>query len=151
MLAFAVVANRGTEPSEMRPEKRLFAFSILYLFGLFAALVVSVVRRRGGPTALPPGLDLPAPVLGTVGLVGAAIGSGVGSEGNDLVALIRTLAGAAFLGSVTDAMLLGHWYLVQPGLGRAPLHELNRWLAEKAEEAGAYVLSETVGAKARTW
>ena len=39
VLAFAVVANRGTEPSQMRPEKRLFAFSILYLFGLFAALV----------------------------------------------------------------------------------------------------------------
>ena len=39
LLAFAVVANRGTEPSQMKPEKRLFAFSILYLFGLFAALV----------------------------------------------------------------------------------------------------------------
>ena len=26
-------------------------------------------------------------------------------------------------------MLLGHWYLVQPGLGREPLFELNRWLA----------------------
>ena len=26
-------------------------------------------------------------------------------------------------------MLLGHWYLVQPGLGRAPLLELVRWTA----------------------
>jgi len=34
-----------------------------------------------------------------------------------------------FLGSVSDAMLLGHWYLVQPGLPRAPLHELNKYLA----------------------
>jgi hypothetical protein len=25
-------------------------------------------------------------------------------------------------------MLLGHWYLVQPGLGREPLLELVRWL-----------------------
>ena len=25
--------------------------------------------------------------------------------------------GAVFLGAVSDAMLLGHWYLVQPGLG----------------------------------
>ena len=25
---------------------------------------------------------------------------------------------------MTDAMLLGHWYLVQPGLSRAPLEEL---------------------------
>jgi hypothetical protein len=26
-------------------------------------------------------------------------------------------------------MLLGHWYLVQPGLPRRPLLELNRWAA----------------------
>ena len=35
--------------------------------------------------------------------------------------------GAAFLGVVTDAMLLGHWYLVQPGLARGALLELVRW------------------------
>ena len=40
LLAFAVFANKATEPKAMGPEKRLFAFSILYLFGLFAALVV---------------------------------------------------------------------------------------------------------------
>ena len=39
VLALAVAANRATEPKDMGPEKRLFAFSILYLFGLFAALV----------------------------------------------------------------------------------------------------------------
>ncbi len=38
-LAVAVAANRTTDPAAMRPEKRLFAFSILYLFVLFAALV----------------------------------------------------------------------------------------------------------------
>ena len=43
--------------------------------------------------------------------------------------MARTLAGAAFLGAVSDAMLLGHWYLVQPGLGRAPLLELVKWTA----------------------
>jgi hypothetical protein len=42
--------------------------------------------------------------------------------------LCRTLIGAAFLGSVSDAMLLGHWYLVQPGLARGPLLELVRWV-----------------------
>ena len=40
ILAAAVFANRAEEPSGMKPERRLFAFSILYLFGLFAALVV---------------------------------------------------------------------------------------------------------------
>jgi len=36
---FAVASNDATEPKQMGPEKRLFAFSILYLFILFAALV----------------------------------------------------------------------------------------------------------------
>jgi len=40
ILALYVAANRATEAKDMGPEKRLFAFSILYLFGLFAALVV---------------------------------------------------------------------------------------------------------------
>jgi heme o synthase len=40
VLAFAVFANKATEPKAMKAEKQLFAFSILYLFGLFAALVV---------------------------------------------------------------------------------------------------------------
>jgi protoheme IX farnesyltransferase len=38
-LAIGVAANKATEPKDMGPEKRLFAFSILYLFVLFAALV----------------------------------------------------------------------------------------------------------------
>ena len=40
VLAFAVFANKATESKAMGPEKKLFGFSILYLFGLFAALVV---------------------------------------------------------------------------------------------------------------
>ncbi|MEO1044200.1 MAG: heme o synthase [Pseudomonadota bacterium] len=38
-LAFRVYRNTATEPSEMKPEKRLFAFSIVYLFVLFGAVV----------------------------------------------------------------------------------------------------------------
>jgi protoheme IX farnesyltransferase len=38
-LAWPVLANRSDDPASMQPEKRLFKFSILYLFGLFAALV----------------------------------------------------------------------------------------------------------------
>ena len=38
-MALHVLANKAAEPEGMAPEKRLFAFSILYLFGLFAALV----------------------------------------------------------------------------------------------------------------
>ena len=40
ILAAAVFANKAEDVSGMKPERRLFAFSILYLFGLFAAVVV---------------------------------------------------------------------------------------------------------------
>jgi len=39
LLSLRVLVNRATEPAAMKPEKRLFAFSILYLFGIFGALV----------------------------------------------------------------------------------------------------------------
>jgi len=39
-LAAAVAANRATDPAGMQPERRLFAFSVFYLFALFAALVL---------------------------------------------------------------------------------------------------------------
>jgi hypothetical protein len=76
----------------------------------------------GSVPEFPPVLDLVAPLLAVVGLVAAGIDAG----GNDLLSVARVLAGAAFLGAVSDAMLLGHWYLVQPGLARGPLLELVR-------------------------
>jgi protoheme IX farnesyltransferase len=39
-LALRVLANRAVEPAGMKPEKQLFAFSILYLFAIFGALVL---------------------------------------------------------------------------------------------------------------
>ena len=72
------------------------------------------------PREFDPRWDLLPVAVGLVGLVAAALDT----EANVAVALVRTLAGAAFLGAITDAMLLGHWYLVQPGLPRSLLHEL---------------------------
>jgi hypothetical protein len=93
------------------------------------ALLVSV-RRRSRVPAFAPALDLIGPVVATVGLVAGALDAADGGS-TVVVSLLRTLAGAAFLGAVTDAMLLGHWYLVQPGLPRRHLNELVRaigWL-----------------------
>ncbi len=151
LAAAAVVIGRRVDPVGIRD---LSAALVVAATGV--ALVVSVARRRAGvagqrarqerlaarvpvgagrnrgvqPEAgrgaeFPPALDLVAPLIGTVGLVAAGLDAG----GPALLAVVRTLAGAAFLGAVTDAMLLGHWYLVQPGLGRRPLLELNRWVA----------------------
>lgn len=66
---------------------------------------------------------LVAPALALVGLVAAGVNAGHPVW----LSVARMLVGAAFLGVVSDAMLLGHWYLVQPGLSRAPLVELVRW------------------------
>ena len=42
-LAWPVLASRAEDPAEMQAEKRLFKYSILYLFFLFGALVVDRV------------------------------------------------------------------------------------------------------------
>jgi hypothetical protein len=127
----------------------------LMVLATAVALWVSVVRRRAGaagrealraqrrarvaamvgqPTEIPdaemlpefpPRLDLIAPVFGALGLLAAAEFAG----GPYALAAARLLVGAAFLGSVSDAMLLGHWYLVQPGLPRGPVKELVVWTA----------------------
>ena len=71
----------------------------------------------------PPNLDLIAPCMGAIGLVAGAIDAG----GPTWLSISRTLIGAAFLGAVSNSMLLGHWYLVQPGLSREPIFTLVNW------------------------
>jgi hypothetical protein len=146
----SMAAGRLLDPV---PVRDLAAVGVAVATGV--ALAVSVVRRRAGVagererrerrsarvTAMtgidrqvavidrdvpefPPHLDLVAPLIGLVGLVAAGLDAG----GSPTLAVLRTLVGAAFLGAVSDAMLLGHWYLVQPGLARAPLLELVRWV-----------------------
>ena len=70
-----------------------------------------------------PWLDLLAPALGAIAIIAGA----VHAEGPGWLSILRVLAGAVFLGAVSDAMLLGHWYLVQPGLARSPILELVRY------------------------
>jgi len=48
LLSLPVALRRAGEGDAMKPEKRLFAFSIVYLFALFAALVADAVARQQG-------------------------------------------------------------------------------------------------------
>jgi hypothetical protein len=89
--------------------------------------MTGIDRRPDGPDGsvpeFPPVLDIVAPLVGIPGLIAAGIAAGEPA----LLSVLRVLVGAAFLGSISDGMLLGHWYLVQPGLARRPLLEMVRW------------------------
>lgn len=81
-------------------------------------------RPRRTIDGFDPRWDLAAPLVGLVGVVAAGLGAS--GDINPILHLARIIAGAAFLGAVSNSMLLGHWYLVQPGLRREPLRELVR-------------------------
>ena len=78
-----------------------------------AVVALATFARRESRT------DLIAVAIGAIGLIGSVVANSGGA-----VDLLRVLVGAAFLGAVTDLMLLGHWYLVQPGMTRKLLNEL---------------------------
>lgn len=149
MAAGALAAGLALDPVPVRE-----ASSLAVAVGASVALAVSIVRRKAGvagererlarrservtamtgidrrpdgPDAsvpeFPPVLDLIAPLVAVPGLVAAGIDAGDPA----LLSVVRVLVGAAFLGSISDGMLLGHWYLVQPGLARRPLLEMVRW------------------------
>jgi hypothetical protein len=90
---------------------------------VLAVLALAAFARRDTT------FDVLAAVSGFVGVVIATLavehGDGVGS---DVLWLARLLVGAVFLGAVSDAMLLGHWYLVQPGMPRKLLNQLTNVL-----------------------
>ena len=88
--------------------------SIVVAIGAFATLARKDSR-----------LDLLVVGGGAIGLVASVLAN---STSNLFVDLLRVLVGAAFLGAVTDAMLLGHWYLVQPGMPRKLLNQLTNVL-----------------------
>ena len=130
------------------------AASIAVVIASGAALISSIVRRKAGVSGqvalaeartervaamtgiereaaakdstvkeFDPRLALIAPFFGFIGVIAAALEAG----GPAWLAVSRFVVGALFLGAVTDAMLLGHWYLVQPGLARGALLELVYW------------------------
>lgn len=80
------------------------------------AVWVGLLFARQDPAARVVGF-VSVPV--SVALLAAMAGT---AEGTYPVALFQLLAGAAFLGAVTDGLLLGHWYLTDRRLTRAPIN-----------------------------
>ena len=122
LIAFGAVFAFASHESPSAGDRVALTASVLVVLAALIALWRSIATRAGGVTAFDPRWDALAPACGIIGLVGAADIAG----GGYALALARLVIGALFLGAVSDAMLLGHWYLVQPGLRRDPLQELVR-------------------------
>jgi hypothetical protein len=74
--------------------------------------------------------DLPATIAGgaaaAIGAVALVLTGGLIAGWPSAFAALELLAGSALLGSVTNGMMLGHWYLNQPGLKPEALARLTR-------------------------
>lgn len=114
-------AQRGAGVRYQREQAQVKSARIEEMTGITR----EVQKFDDGVEEFNPNLDLISVGIGFIGLIAAGLTAG----SPVVVQLLRVLVGAVFLGCVTDAMLLGHWYLTQPGLPRAPLLELVRALS----------------------
>lgn len=83
-----------------------------------AAIALSAARLRGVTQAVAEAVSAAAGLW-----VCARLGYAAADPG--WIGAVRALAGAAFLGAVTDAMVLGHWYLIDPKLPKTAIRRLN--------------------------
>ncbi len=90
---------------------RLAAASMILIF-VWTALLFLRPQRVARAVGF---LGVPVAVAGLVAMAGTA-------RQSQPLALFQLLAGAAFLGSVLDGLLLGHWYLTDRGLSRVPIN-----------------------------
>lgn len=99
------------------PSNRAGAWSVRLALAAAVLVVVSTVlflakRTRPGRVA----------GLASVPVAAAALAAmGATARQDYPLAIFQLVAGAAFLGSVTDGLLLGHWYLTDRGLSRGPI------------------------------
>jgi hypothetical protein len=113
-LACALLATLAASSAAISPSGDAARLSIILasvtsaLIGLSLAALVLRLDGTGRVFGL---LALPAAAAMLVGFAGVA-GQGF------VPGLLQLLAGAAFMGAVTDGLLLGHWYLVDRGLDR---------------------------------
>ena len=128
LVASAVaVARRSSGTSGQRAEVQRRSARVAEMTGIDRA----ETRFDASGPEFPPVLDLAAAAAGLL----ATLAGAIAAEGPAPLAGARTLVGALFTGAVLSAMLLGHWYLVQPGLARGPLLQMVRaagllWLPE---------------------
>lgn len=113
------VARKSAGVSGAQKEFDRRSERVAAMTGIDRATTSTVTGREFHPI-----LDLVPVMIGVVGLVAAGLAAASDGFFTDALSVARLLVGSLFLGAVTNAMLLGHWYLVQPGLPRRHLNEL---------------------------
>ena len=121
--SFALLVSIARRKAGVRGQREIRRFRADRVSAMLGDRDQIKVSNTVATKEFPPVLDLIAPIIGTFGLVAGA----VDAAGSIWLSVARTLVGAAFLGAVSNSMLLGHWYLVQPGLSRDPIFTLVNW------------------------
>jgi hypothetical protein len=96
---------------------------VALLLSFAVATVVWQVLLWAGALKLSKAVGILAVPIGVAALIAIAYDPAASSSG--ISAAFQLLAGALFAGAVTDGLLLGHWYLVERKLSRAPLARMN--------------------------
>ena len=103
LVALAFVAQRA--------ERQQIVSGLVAVLAL--ACVVYLVAQRASGRVAPTVAGIGGAVLGAAAL---SVGATEVSGWPPALAAVELLGGAVLLGAVTNGMLLGHWYLNQPGL-----------------------------------
>jgi hypothetical protein len=103
----------GRRPGNVAAEQAWWlALAVALASTVWVVLLFARAERTGRVLGL---LTVPA----SLALLGALAGT---ADHSHTVAFLQLLAGAAFMGAVVDGLLLGHWYLTDRRLTRAPIN-----------------------------
>lgn len=125
--------TRGAE-SVGTGEALLWALFLALFSGYLATLWGESVRLRAR-------LYASSLLVGLIALTVSAVAiTGGHSALLDSLAVLNVLVGAAALGGVTSGMLIGHWYLIDPGMEIEPFHRCFRFFVRALLAEAAVVL-----------
>jgi hypothetical protein len=136
ILAVLSLATWGAAAAALVPGSQAGLWSVRLALALTlvnAVWVGLMFAKRHAPARVVGIASVPVSVALLAAMAGTA-------EASWAVAFLQLLAGAAFLGAVMDGLLLGHWYLTDRGLTRAPINRLTALLLAGVILEGAALL-----------
>ncbi len=125
-IALGALGFLGSVSATVGVEGGTLQRAFVLLFG--ASIAVFVVAQYRASDEIATLIGAGSSVIGVLSL---AVTAGLLTQWNFVLSTVGLLTGAALLGAVTNGMLLGHWYLNQPGL--------KPWALGRLTQAGLWV------------